>query len=92
MSGRARHALADAIEEVRLPGKARPVTAPRERPIARLAYRVPEVAAMLGVSRSLAYEWVEKGYLPSIRNGSTVLVPADGLRDWLDRETRRAAQ
>src|SRR4051812_30983386 len=30
----------------------------------RLTYRVPEVAKMLGVSKSLAYEWVASGYLP----------------------------
>ena len=66
------------------------MSVPRE-PAARLAYRVSEVAVMLGVSRTLAYEWVEKGYLPSIRREGIILVPRAELDAWLASETRRSA-
>lgn len=59
-------------------------------PLPRLAYRPSEVATMLGVSRSLVYEWVERGFLPSIRNGSTIVIPAADLEAWVAAETRPA--
>lgn len=58
----------------------------------RLTYRVPEVARLLGVSRTLAYEWVEKGILPSIAQGKTRLVPVADLEQWVAQRTRRGSQ
>jgi excisionase family DNA binding protein len=36
---------------------------------------VPEVAELLGISRSLAYELVARRELPSVRLGRRILVP-----------------
>jgi excisionase family DNA binding protein len=52
----------------------------------RLAYRVPEAADALGVSRAKAYELISRGEIPSIRVGSSIRVPVDALRAWMDRQ------
>lgn len=54
----------------------------------RLAYRAPEVARLLGVSRSIVYDWIKAGTIPSVTVGSTVLVPRVSLEEWLARRTR----
>ena len=51
----------------------------------RLVLTVPEVAAMLGLSRNGAYEAVAAGQIPSIRIGRRVLVPRAALQRLLDR-------
>lgn len=56
----------------------------------RLTYRPSEVAAMLGVSRTLVYEWIDKGYLPAIVRDGTRLVPAADLDAWVAAETKPA--
>lgn len=59
----------------------------------RLAYRVPEAADAIGISRAKAYELIASGELPSVRIGSSVRVPVEALRAWLSRqlETRQSA-
>jgi excisionase family DNA binding protein len=42
---------------------------------ARRAYRVQEVADMLGVSREVVCLWLRKGKLDGVRIGNTWLVP-----------------
>ena len=52
------------------------VTVPR-RPLPRLnrrTYTVPEVAALVGISRSTAYECVRRGEIPSRRFGRRIVV------------------
>ena len=47
----------------------------------RLLYRPREVADLLGISRTTAYELIEAGEIPSLRLGKGCLrVPADALR------------
>jgi excisionase family DNA binding protein len=46
---------------------------------------------MLGVSRALAYRWIQDGTLPCLRIGHTVRVPVSALRDWINSSTRKAA-
>jgi excisionase family DNA binding protein len=41
----------------------------------RLALSVPEAARLLGISRTLAYELVAEGAIPSVRFGSRIVVP-----------------
>lgn len=53
-----------------------------------LLLRVPEAAALLGISRSKAYELIAAGVLPSLHLGASVRVPRASLLDWIDRETR----
>ena len=45
----------------------------------RLTLSVPEAAALLGISRGLAYERVARGELPSLRLGGRILVPRQAL-------------
>jgi excisionase family DNA binding protein len=56
-----------------------------------LTYSVDEVAAQLGVARSVAYEAVRSGLIPAIRVGRRWLVPRRRFHDWLDgRNTTEA--
>ena len=45
----------------------------------RLVYSISEAAALLGISRALAYELVARGDLPVIRLGRRRLVPKVAL-------------
>ena len=41
---------------------------------ARLTYTVPEVAELLGISRSSAYECVRRGEIPALTLGRRVVI------------------
>lgn len=45
----------------------------------RLTYTVLEAAALLGIGRSVAYEAVRRGDIPSLRIGARLLVPRVAL-------------
>jgi excisionase family DNA binding protein len=50
----------------------------------RLLLRVVEVAELIGVGKSMAYQLVAQGSIPSVRLGKgSVRVPSDGLRRWI---------
>ena len=49
-----------------------------------LTYTVDEVAALLGIARSVAYEAVRNGSIPATRIGRRWLVPRHRFHDWLD--------
>ena len=53
----------------------------------RLTVTVEEAAALLGISRNLAYELVTRKELPSVRLGRRVLVPRQALERLLDVES-----
>ncbi len=50
----------------------------------RLTVTVPEAAAILGISRSFAYELIGRGELPVVRFGRRVVVPRRALETLLD--------
>ena len=52
----------------------------------RLVYTVEEAATLLGISRSFAYEAVQRGKIPSMRIGKRILVPKAALRRFLHAE------
>lgn len=58
---------------------------------ARLYYRVPEVAEMLGISKSFAFKLVSQGELPSVRIGTAVRVPAEAIVAWARELEARSA-
>ena len=49
-----------------------------------LTYSVDEVAALLGIARSVAYECVRNGSIPATRVGRRWLVPRKRFHAWLD--------
>lgn len=53
----------------------------------RLAYRMPEVAELLGVGESTVQRWCASGVLPTIRppGGGVVLIKPDDLDRFLDQ-------
>jgi excisionase family DNA binding protein len=76
-----RDALAFAARETGAPTVAAPRTvsgavAPVED---RLVFTVEEAAQLLGISRSFAYEAVQRGDIPSMRIGRRILVPKAAL-------------
>lgn len=48
---------------------------------------VADAARLLGISRSLAYECVRRGELPSIRLGARIVVPATAIDEILASAT-----
>ena len=53
----------------------------------KLLLKAVEVAEVLGIGRSKAYELIASGALPSIKIGASVRVPADALRGWVAKQT-----
>jgi excisionase family DNA binding protein len=45
----------------------------------RLAYRIPEAAEAIGVSRAKAYEMAANGDIPTVTIGGIKRVPVDAL-------------
>ena len=52
-----------------------------------LMLSVPEVAAVLGISRAGAYELVRNDGFPALKIGSRIVVPKDKLIAWVDEKT-----
>lgn len=57
----------------------------------KLVYNSKEAAAALGVSLPTFYELSNRADFPVVRVGRRVLVPVDGLRAWLEKESARGA-
>lgn len=47
---------------------------------------VTETAAVLGISRTSAYELVKGNDFPSIKVGSRIIVPKDELQQWIQKQ------
>ena len=47
---------------------------------------VPQLAAVLNISRSSAYALVRSDGFPSLKIGSRIVVPKDRLLAWVDRK------
>ncbi len=46
-------------------------------------YRIPEVMRLLSLSRSVIYNQIRSGRLRSVKEGSTRLIPADAIADYV---------
>ena len=57
-----------------------------QEPTGRLTLSVTEASESLGVSRSLMYELVASGQVPSIKLGKRRLVPVSALQKWISSE------
>ena len=49
----------------------------------RITLTVEEVASLLGLGRTAAYEAARRGQIPSRRLGRRVVVPVPALLEWL---------
>lgn len=63
-----------------------------ETPKDKLLLNAPQVAALLNISRALAYRWMQDGTLPVLRApaGRVVRVPRAALEHWIEENTRMA--
>ena len=63
-----------------------------ETRIDKLLLNAPEVAAILNISRALAYRWMQDGTLPVLRApvGRVVRVPRAALEQWIAQNTRNS--
>jgi len=57
-----------------------------------LMLSVPDVAAVLGISRAGAYELVKSRGFPSLQIGARILVPRDKLVAWIDEKSSGGGQ
>lgn len=51
--------------------------------------KVPEVAAIWGVSEQRVYAMLAAGQLPFVRVGRAIRVPESKLREWINREVEQ---
>jgi excisionase family DNA binding protein len=51
--------------------------------LSKLTYSVPEVAGLLGISRTSAYEAVRRGEIPALTFGRRILVTRAAIEDLL---------
>ena len=49
----------------------------------KLLLKPAEVTQILGIGRSLVYELIAQGELPSIRIGRCIRVPSESLQNWI---------
>ena len=52
----------------------------------KLAFNSKEASAALGISLPKFYELSNRSDFPRIKVGRRVLIPVDGLREWLAKE------
>ena len=52
-----------------------------------LMLSVPEVAAVLGISRAGAYELVRSDGFPSLKIGSRIVAPKEKFIQWINDQT-----
>ena len=50
-------------------------------------YKVDEIAAMLNIGRSSAYNLVKEGHFNTVRIGNTIRVSKMSFDEWLDQQT-----
>ena len=52
-----------------------------------LMLSVPEMAAVLGISRAGAYELVRSDGFPTLKIGSRIVVPKEKFIEWVNAQT-----
>ena len=55
--------------------------------MAPFAVSAAEAARLLGVSKPTLYQLLERADFPRFRVGARVLIPVDGLREWVRRQS-----
>lgn len=54
-----------------------------------LAVSAADAARLLGVSRPMIYRYIGQAGFPSFKLGNRTLVSVEGLRTWVDGQTRK---
>jgi len=62
-----------------------------DQSIEPLAVRVPQAAHMLGMGKSMLYEFIASGEIEVIKVGRSTLVPVDSLRAFLTARRGRTS-
>ena len=69
------------------PGVGRPDTTRRRpgrpEPTGQALYRIPEAMRLLGLSRSVIYKLIRSGRLRSVKEGTTRLIPAEAIAEYV---------
>ena len=52
----------------------------------KLVYSIQEVAELLGISKSYAYELVRRGTIPSLKLGKKRVIPKEKFKNWVNGE------
>lgn len=55
-----------------------------------LAYSTDAAAKVLGVSKPTLYKYINREDFPSFKLGGRTLISADGLREWVRKQTQPA--
>lgn len=55
-----------------------------------VAVSIPEAAHMLGICPKNMYSLAASDGFPAVRLGKRILIPVDGLRDWINRQAKMA--
>lgn len=50
----------------------------------KLVYSIQEVADLLGISRSYAYELVRNGTIPALELGKKRVIPKEKFKQWVN--------
>lgn len=53
----------------------------------KLTLTVEEVGELLGISRPTAYELTKRSDFPVLRIGRRIVIPVDGLNEWVKANT-----
>ena len=54
----------------------------------KLTYSVSETAQVLGISRPTCYALLNRPDFPSFKVGTRTLIPVEGLRDWVENQSK----
>lgn len=54
----------------------------------KITYSAPELAALLGISRSAAYNLMHRADFPSFCIGKRLLIQQDKLMSWVNEQTK----
>lgn len=57
----------------------------------KIALSVPEAAKMLGVTKVKVYELCGRQDFPAVHIGRRIIIPVQGLHDWLTEQSGRPA-
>jgi excisionase family DNA binding protein len=55
----------------------------RPEPTGQALYRIPEAMRLLGLSRSVVYKLIRSGRLRSVKEGTTRLIPAVAIAEYI---------